>query len=773
MTEQVRSIPIRPDPIDGEALDSWLETLGHRLSTAWGDVVEAVGLLAPDGRRDTSWLMRLTTDQAATITAATGVAATQLHAMTLSRYDGSGIRLVPGGTVMDRTFPWGRSRFSRYCPSCLRANDGRWQLFWRLGWAFVCETHRCLLLDECPTCLQRQREKSIPADLVANPGHCMNLGTGATGRTRIRCNADLSETPTRAFADGHPVLKAQQLIKQLIQTGHSQLAIYADREPPSTGILADVRALANRILGHASPADLQQILPGDLLEAHQGVHSGHRTVDATPGRTTKPGLYAPAHAATAAAGATAALTILTSEDIESAANQMRWLVTSGRDQGRAVTATTLTTWGRGTTATLTGIQLTALAPLLKPSDQLRHRIGCELPVVPKRGDRRAATISAKTPHVLWNSWSLRLCPPHMNLQNLAGALSCAIRLVGTRTSVNAAAAAASYSGGRSLSYILQCLEKNRFWEGTRAAIIRFTDYLHTHDIPINYQRRRDLDYTTLLTAGAWHQICPDTGTAIGSVRRSDIARCYLYVMLTGNPVDRAPWFSRTNKFISCLTWFPAQLTPELSAGLDTEAHVFLKRHNISEPVSWNPPPSVLDGLELAGTNPESLDIATLHALVRQTTQLGQIAEQLNTTVETVRYALTSHPAPRGPLDRDQKRVRGLLASELCEALPRDTLHALYVERELSFRQIAASYGVERKALTRLAKHYGIEPRAANRPRVHEPVDSSWLYTEYVTNTRTLRDLADEKGMSATNMARWAKTHQIERRGRHPNRTTAS
>lgn len=120
MIDQIRTLPIRLAPIEGEALDSWLDTLCHRLSTTWGDLIEAIGLSALDGTRDNSWLLRLTGDQADKMAAATAVPATQLHAMTLSYYDGSGLRLLPDAAMIDRAFPWGRSRFSRYCPYCLR-----------------------------------------------------------------------------------------------------------------------------------------------------------------------------------------------------------------------------------------------------------------------------------------------------------------------------------------------------------------------------------------------------------------------------------------------------------------------------------------------------------------------------------------------------------------------------------------------------------------------------------------------------------------------------
>lgn len=747
MIDQIRTLPIRLAPIEGEALDSWLDTLCHRLSTTWGDLIEAIGLSALDGTRDNSWLLRLTGDQADKMAAATAVPATQLHAMTLSYYDGSGLRLLPDAAMIDRAFPWGRSRFSRYCPYCLRESGGRWQLFWRLGWAFACETHRCLLLDECPDCGQRQREKTTPAEQVPLPGHCMRPGSNATGRSPARCNAGLSSAVATVFPQGHPVLVAQHTIRRIIETGTVTWAIYVERptSTSSTEILSDVRALATRILGHARNEDLHRVLPTDLYDAYLHVPSVNRTFGEAPSPAAKLGLKAPAHAATAAAGVTAALDILTASDIELAADRLRWLISSGRDNGQAVNATTVTTWGRGTTATLTGIQLAALGPLLKPSDQLRYRVGSTLPTPPSRNRREVTAVAGHLPAALWPPWALRLYPPRMDYQNLATALSCALLLVSSRLSLDTAAAAMNRSAdGHALSHVLQRLERDQRWNGIRVAICRLADYLHSHDVPINYQRRRRLDYSTLLSTPTWSQICGDAGTAKGGNQKIDVARCHLYATLTGNPVELAPWFTDTNQFISALTRFPAQLTPELAEALDTEAQKLLTSQNISEPVTWHPPLSILDGLHLPGSDPQTLDIAKLHTLTRNTTALGAIAEQLDTNIETVRYALTCHPAPQEPLTFDQKRARGLHARDLQEALSHDQLKELYVGRELTFREIAALYGVERKAVARLAKRYGIRTRPANRPRLHETIDYDWLHTQYVLNGRALPELAAEK-----------------------------
>ena len=82
-----RTLPIRVPPLPGEALDSWLEHLGSRLRTTHGDILAAVGLDRPAvhaarAQHTTS----LPAGAAEAISAATGLAVEQVHAMTLARY---------------------------------------------------------------------------------------------------------------------------------------------------------------------------------------------------------------------------------------------------------------------------------------------------------------------------------------------------------------------------------------------------------------------------------------------------------------------------------------------------------------------------------------------------------------------------------------------------------------------------------------------------------------------------------------------------------------
>ena len=68
-----RTFPIRLAPLPGEALDSWLEALAHRLNVRLGDVLGDLGLGAPvkNGIRDhavpTDWTIALRQEEAARI----------------------------------------------------------------------------------------------------------------------------------------------------------------------------------------------------------------------------------------------------------------------------------------------------------------------------------------------------------------------------------------------------------------------------------------------------------------------------------------------------------------------------------------------------------------------------------------------------------------------------------------------------------------------------------------------------------------------------------
>ena len=129
-----RTFPIRLAPLPGEALDSWLEALAHRLNVRLGDVLGDLGLAAPTKNRvrelavPTDWTIALRDEEAARIGYAIGAEPQQLHEMTLMRFDGRALQIDQEKRQVSRHVLWGRPRGSRFCPECLADSGGRWPL---------------------------------------------------------------------------------------------------------------------------------------------------------------------------------------------------------------------------------------------------------------------------------------------------------------------------------------------------------------------------------------------------------------------------------------------------------------------------------------------------------------------------------------------------------------------------------------------------------------------------------------------------------------------
>ena len=133
-----RTLPLRLAPLPGEALDSWLDALAHRLKVPLIDLHWALGL--PGGphnvlRKDdipANRVVLLRDHEAQAISGATGVPVPLIHSMTMARYDQRAIMIDRASRRVSLRAMWGRGRGSRYCPGCLADTGGRWQLRWRL-----------------------------------------------------------------------------------------------------------------------------------------------------------------------------------------------------------------------------------------------------------------------------------------------------------------------------------------------------------------------------------------------------------------------------------------------------------------------------------------------------------------------------------------------------------------------------------------------------------------------------------------------------------------
>ena len=337
-------------------------------------------------------------------------------------------------------------------------------------------------------------------------------------------------------------------------------------------------------------------------------------------------------------------------------------------------------------------------------------------------------------------------------------------LVNSRaTFTDACIAFGSTATGRTIAHQLNKLAADPHWSGIRGALIRLADHLNNEPVPIDYHRRRRLTYRTLLASNSWDDLCARLDIRAGGEKRLRVVRCHLYSMISGNPLRQSPWFLDTTDFRAAVFQFPAVLTPGLQAALIAEAEKFLRHKRIDEPLVWSPPSSLITDLDLPGANLERLPIPLLHYLVRRQQPLGAISATLGTTPEAIRHALTIAPAPQSRSGPTSKPAPAL--SELAATLTTDELRDLYANQKLSLQDIADRYAVSRHLVARLARRHAIRLRPFQGLSRHDDVDRDWLYTEYVLSSRTLPDLAAEKGMSTANMSRWAKLHNIPLRGR--------
>jgi transposase-like protein len=756
-----RTLPIRFPPLPGEALDSWLEAIAHRTRTAWADLTAAVALTppTPGGFRHSDWAVFLSGGEAAGIAAATGADPTTVEAMTLARFDGTAVDIDRARRRVVCTFPWSRPHGARYCPDCLAETGGRWQLHWRLGWAFACTIHRCLLADSCPRCFRRQRGQPTPGDTIPDPGRCGRPARWHGGASAPpRCGADLTRTDVARFPAGHPVLVAQQIVCDTIAAGTGSFGVYAEQPLSTRETLADVRTLAARALWHARHEDLAARLPAELATAYRQAKATKGSRD-WPNPPDKPGSWAPTHAALAAAGVTVALQVLDAPDIASAGDRLRWLMRGGHHSGLVITPKTVRSWGRDTSATLAAVQLSALTPLLQPVHQLRYRTTADYPRHPESDERRVDRILRRLPTLLWPQWSLRFALPGCGHTETSVALAVATLLVGSRLSrTTAADMLGAAATPQTVSRILSQLAAHQHWPDANAALLRLADYLDITEVPIDYARRRALNYEDLLPDEQWTDICRRTLTPPGDATKADVIRRWLFQRLSGLPAHRAPSANSKYAFHTKLAALPRHLTPDLAAHLDHTARQFLTHHGLGEePITWHPPLDLISGLDLPAIDPEEIDITTLHRLIRyERRSYSAAADQLGTSIDTVRHLLETHPAPESAA---QLRIRGHASARARAALPENTFIELYHRQNRSLREIARSLDVSKATIATLARDYRIELRRP-QPRPCIVIDRDWLHDQYVTRGRTLTQIAHETGVNRGTIKRWLTVHNL-------------
>jgi len=551
---------------------------------------------------------------------------------------------------------------------------------------------------------QREPPAAVPGLLrgpVPLPGESQRPGR----RRHQRCGTDLARTPALQIPSGHPVLAAQQIIDQLIDGGTAGFGLYEAAPQATITALADLRAIAGRVITHA----LDREIPGDMTDGvlaglhqlarqeHDGQHAAQHRVGAAPPMT-----------AGAALGLSHAVQVMTSQDAGTAADRLRRLTSAG--VRLPPYASGLDEWGRNTSDILRRVQLAVLGPDLRPGDQLRYRTDAPAPAV--RLETTGALARARRhaiPSTFWPAWTARLLPPQEGYPGVRGpALAASLLLAGTRlTHAEAAGLLGGVTTHWTVTSTLQRLHATPQWSDICTALTGLAGHLDAQPAVIDYERRRQLDYTSLLPDAQWEDIRLRAERADHlqlSRRLAPHARHVLFTRLSGLPFTRAPFprSSDDHTFKTRLAAFITALTPEFAAELTRVAEEFLARHqNRDEPTVWQPPAKLLDGLNLPGLDLASLDLDEIHNLVRTDgASAAAIGCRLGTTSDAIQALLLDHPAPADPASGTRRRRARYTIS-------REQLWNLHHGQRLSFAEIGQRTGYSRTAISDLARAYEI------------------------------------------------------------------
>jgi hypothetical protein len=176
-------LPHHVEPIEGEALFSWLIRLGRSLDVLpralSRDAFGVDALAAPE------WWRRPDNRTLGFIASRSGVSRDRLEAMTLRGWATAGDDENADSFSADR---WGerqvlrRGRSIAICRQCVaEAAQPNLQLVWMLGWTGVCARHGTVLVDQCGACRRPLRIASLATNRRTDLLMCRRCGSAQGG----------------------------------------------------------------------------------------------------------------------------------------------------------------------------------------------------------------------------------------------------------------------------------------------------------------------------------------------------------------------------------------------------------------------------------------------------------------------------------------------------------------------------------------------------------------------------------------------------------------
>lgn len=753
-----RRLPIAVPPLAGEALDSWIEAYARRLQTCSRGLLGHLGL---PGCQPRHMVVLLTDTERDTLAATTGTDPGALDAMTLRRFDRVAVSINPARRIVEQPPTWRRHTGSRYCPDCLAADGGRWQLAWRLPWTFACPRHHRLLADICPACRRRTHpDRPGHRGEPSRPGTCTAPGAPHNrGPHTPACAHPLTDVTTTALAPGGVVEQAARHIHQLIHTavgvGTDNTTAAADNATPARRGLDDLFLLAHRAL-----AALHH--DADRIPDHV------RRIVGECGPTVPPPFrpLGPLQAHTVAVGAALAVIAHTGDRTGDAV--LRWIVDHHHRLAGPEPNMLLRRWrqcGPGLAARV----LALFADTLRPQDRLAHATGTPRPRFPQPDQTRPVRRAAALPALLWPAWSLRLIPTTHGgdnaLDSNRASLAALTLIPGTRISYrHAADLLGGYAGTAAVGDMLPTVAADQL-DATIVALTHLADILDEGGAPIDYTRRRALFTTgTGVDRPGYAALAAAHGWRPASRLQLHLLDRHLAILLTGaattTRVGPTRW-GTANAFNPLTVALPAVLR----RFVHDQARRLLDAHHIDEPVTWQPEPPRHPHASWPGVDPDRIDAHAVAdafaAHAHATRPLARLHEatglsRMHLRLCTELFDLDMPDAdwdtladdPDGNPDHDPGG---------CLLNPARLRH-LYHDRQLPLRDIARRSMTTEPVIRRVLSASGTHLQS-HRPRC-KPVTGEWFHQHYLATGKTLWQAAAEAGVCRNTAAKYARLHNI-------------
>jgi len=572
--KSVRPLAARPEPGYRELIDSYIDRLAHLHDTSRRDLLYYLGLTKREVDRDSlTFGVGLPEEFATGLSHALRIPEGRLHDMTMQSYHLRALRVAPDLSQI-ATALWGQSGHIRYCPECLDETKGEWQSGWRLCWEFACLKHSLLLRDGCSSCGNLIPPQPVLPSVAREPWTCM-----ASFRTHRRCSADLRATWRERLPPDHPILQTQAEILALIEGGSSDAEVW--------GFLQDLRAIA---------VGLEHFDSNDLLgQETQVVSSAFLGLRPPSGRK---GASAPTDSLWMAGVSTYALHAMRGGDKGDSNRLLSPIVSHLRGMARETTPSAIFAYLGDTSENLRRELTRDLDPELAWLDRLRFYTCTNNPSRPSVTESEIDQRARWTPALMWPSWSIRLSAPwDKHPEAYRRALASALLLPGAPSRHIVRLRTKLGEAPKKLRWTKYFDAGDDRTRDVLRELCSLADFLDKNGSPIDYARRRGIDYDGLLAQHAWQELaCADGITSRSFLWDAWWAEQYLIARVSGGVGTESQQPGRASQYHDQLR---RRMSLETQQALDAVALKFLLDRGIKgEPVLWEPalPVSLPQGL---------------------------------------------------------------------------------------------------------------------------------------------------------------------------------